>query len=71
LKGGLVWDPLQPGKSSLPSLRTRIAVWITAGAAMLLALVFANLLNLFVARTAATKQRVSRGAAEKCNGRSW
>jgi predicted permease len=59
LQGGLLWDPLQPGRSSLPSVRTRIAVWITAGAAMLLVLVFANLLNLFVARTAASRRQVA------------
>ena len=59
LKGGLVWDPLQPGKSSLPSVRTRIAVWSAAGAAMLLVLVLANLLNLFLARTASTRRQVA------------
>jgi putative ABC transport system permease protein len=59
LKGGLVWDPLQPGKSSLPSVRTRVAVWIAGAAALLLVLVLANLLNLFLARTASTRRQVA------------
>jgi len=59
LEGALIWDPVQPGRSSLPSVRTRIAVWVAAGAALLLTLVLANLLNLFIARTAAGRQQVA------------
>lgn len=59
LEGALIWDPVQPGRSSLPSVRTRIAVWVTAGAGLLLALVLANLLNLFIARTAAGSRQVA------------
>lgn len=59
LQGGMLWDPLQPGRSSLPSTRTRIATWIAAGSVLLLLLVMANLLNLFVARSAAMRRQVA------------
>jgi predicted permease len=59
LQGGLLWDPLQPGRSSVPSVRTRITVWIVGGATLLLTLVLANLLNLFIARTAAGRREVA------------
>jgi len=53
LKGTYLWDPLQPGRSSLPNQTAKIALWLGAGGALLLLLVAANLVNLFVARSAA------------------
>jgi len=53
LKGTYLWDPLQPGRSSLPNQTAKIALWLGAGGALLLLLVAANLVNLFIARSAA------------------
>jgi putative ABC transport system permease protein len=68
LKGTFLWDPLQPGRSSLPNVSAKIALWLSAGGGLLLLLVAANLANLFVARSAAhTRQTAVRLAI----GGSW
>jgi putative ABC transport system permease protein len=53
LEGTFLWDPLQPGRSSMGSTSARISLWLGAGGALLLLLIAANLVNLFVARSAA------------------
>ena len=52
LKGTFLWDPLQPGRSSLGNKYATISLWLSAGGALLLLLVAANLINLFLARSA-------------------
>ncbi|HEY4306762.1 MAG TPA: ABC transporter permease [Gemmatimonadaceae bacterium] len=68
LKGTFVWDPLQPGRSSLSPRSAKIALWLSAGAALLLLLVSANLINLFVAREAV---RVRQTAIRLAIGGGW
>jgi predicted permease len=53
LVGTFLWDPLQPGRSSLGNRYATISLWLSAGGALLLLLVTANLVNLFLARGAA------------------
>ena len=53
LTGTFLWDPLEPGRSSLGNQYATISLWLSAGGLMLLLLVAANLVNLFVARSAA------------------
>jgi predicted permease len=59
LKGTFLWDPLQPGRSSLSNVSAKIALWLSAGAALLLILVAANLVNLFVARDAVRARQIA------------
>ena len=59
LKGTYLWDPLQPGRSTMQNPTAKIALWLGAGGAMLLLLVAANLVNLFVARTAAHSRQTA------------
>jgi putative ABC transport system permease protein len=68
LKGTFVLDPLQPGRSSLSNISAKIALWLSAGAALLLLLVSANLINLFVARGAA---RARQTAVRLAIGGGW
>ena len=68
LKGTFLWDPLQPGRSSLSSVSAKIALWLSAGAALLLLLVSANLINLFVARDAV---RARQTAVRLAIGGGW
>lgn len=68
LKGTYLWDPLQPGRSSLSNISSKIALWLSAGAALLLVLVSANLINLFVARGAV---RARQTAVRLAIGGGW
>jgi len=53
LKGRYSWDPVQPGRSSMSNPTATIALWLSAAGPLLLLLIAANLVNLFVARSAA------------------
>jgi predicted permease len=53
LEGTYLWDPLQPGRSSMSSTTGRIALWLGGAGMLLLLLIAANLVNLFIARSAA------------------
>jgi predicted permease len=68
LEGTLLWDPLQPGRSSLPNRSARVALWLSAGGALLLVLVTANLVSLFLARAAAQRQQL---AIRRAVGGGW
>ncbi|HUQ82907.1 MAG TPA: protein kinase, partial [Gemmatimonadaceae bacterium] len=68
LTGTFLWDPLQPGRSSLGNAYAKISLWLSAGALMLLLLVAANLVNLFVARGAAHSRQT---AVRLAIGGSW
>jgi predicted permease len=68
LKGTFLWDPVQPGRSSLGSTSARISLWLGAGGALLLVLITANLVNLFVARSAAHARQT---AVRLAIGGSW
>ena len=59
LEGTFLWDPVQPGRSTLPNRAAKIALWLSAGGVLLLVLVTANLVSLFLARTAAQRQQVA------------
>jgi predicted permease len=59
LKGTYLWDPLQPGRSSMSSATGRIALWLSAAGVLLLLLIAANLVNLFVARSAAHSRQTA------------
>jgi putative ABC transport system permease protein len=68
VKGTFLWDPLQPGRSSLSNVSATIALWLSGGAALLLLLVSANLINLFVARDAV---RARQTAVRLAIGGGW
>lgn len=68
LKGTFLWDPLQPGRSSLTNTSAKISLWLSGGAVLLLLLVGANLINLFVARDAA---RARQTAVRLAIGGRW
>ena len=59
LKGTFLWDALQPGRSTVSNVSAKIALWLSAGAALLLLLVTANLINLFVARDAVRARQIA------------
>jgi predicted permease len=59
LAGTFLWDPVQPGRSTLPNRAAKIALWLSAGGVLLLVLVTANLVSLFLARTAAQRQQLA------------
>jgi len=59
LKGTYLWDPLQPGRSSMSSATGKIALWLGAAGLLLLLLIAANLVNLFVARSAAHSRQTA------------
>jgi len=62
----LLWESIIPGRTHSSVAGFRIALWVSIASALLLALVAANLVNLFVARAAArirqTAIRVALGA---------
>jgi putative ABC transport system permease protein len=61
LKGTYSWDPVQPGRSSMSSPTAKIALWLGGAGVLLLLLIAANLVNLFIARSAAhTRQTAIR-----------
>ncbi len=68
LKGTMFWDPLEPGRSSMPNRSATIALWLSGGGMLLLLLVVANLVNLFVARAAADARQI---AVRLAIGGSW
>jgi predicted permease len=68
LAGTFVWDPLQPGRSSLGNRSAKISLWLGAGGVLLLILVAANLTNLFVARSAG---RARQTAMRLALGGGW
>ncbi|HEX4684418.1 MAG TPA: protein kinase, partial [Gemmatimonadaceae bacterium] len=53
MEGMYVWDPIAPGRSHESDRSAQIALFLAAGGTLLLLLVAANLVNLFVARSAA------------------
>jgi putative ABC transport system permease protein len=59
LKGTYLWDPLQPGRSSMSSATGKIALWLSAAGVLLLLLIAANLVNLFIARSAAHSRQTA------------
>jgi predicted permease len=59
LVGSYLLDPLQPGRSTMPNRAAKIALWLSAGGVLLLFLVTANLVSLFLARTAAQRQQLA------------
>lgn len=59
LVGTFLLDPLQPGRSTLPNRAAKTALWLSAGGVLLLVLVTANLVSLFLARTAAQRQQLA------------
>jgi putative ABC transport system permease protein len=59
LKGTYLWDPLQPGRSSMSSTTGKIALWLSSAGVLLLLLIAANLVNLFVARSAAHSRQTA------------
>ena len=68
LAGTFMWDPLQPGRSSSGNRFATISLWLSAGGALLLMLIAANLINLFIARGAA---RARQTAVRLAIGGSW
>jgi predicted permease len=68
LAGTFMWDPLQPGRSSSGNQFATISLWLSAGGALLLVLIAANLINLFIARGAA---RARQTAVRLAIGGSW
>jgi predicted permease len=59
LAGTILWDPVQPGRSKLGNRAAKTALWLSAGGVLLLVLVTANLVSLFLARTAAQRQQLA------------
>jgi predicted permease len=59
LQGTYLWDPLEPGRSVSGNRFATISLWLSAGGALLLILIAANLVNLFVARSAAHSRQTA------------
>ena len=68
LKGTFLWDRLEPGRSVSGNKFATISLWLSAGGALLLLLVAANLVNLFIARSAAHARQT---AVRLAIGGSW
>jgi predicted permease len=68
LAGTFMWEPIQPGRSTLGNRFATISLWLSAGGALLLLLIAANLINLFIARGAA---RARQTAVRLAIGGSW
>jgi predicted permease len=59
LRGSLLWDPVQPGRSTVGSRSATLTLWLGGGGLLLLAMIAANVTNLFRVRAIARERQTA------------